>query len=410
MNSIPFFYTFISAAISKEPNYRFKFHPAPSNFSEQAFHNTSTWSWGGSIIHVAEDHAFPFHMFTEVQTGGCGVSGWQTNGKVIHSVSKNPAGPYHWVGDALPVWHTGPHIMRATDGTFLLWSMGTTNASAESRCVNGTPVVPAPHKAVMRVRLHSSKSVYGPWEEVRKCASAHSSCDIIPPAVNPNPVAQTTSNGTIIVMAGGDNTLGDFGIHVATHWRGPYLATNHILFSIQRPPPGTNCSCCQEKSPSSTCCEAKQCFRWSSHCGQDSRGVENTTCHLEDVFFAFNHTANRWFWLAHQKLKGPGRGQGKARGKPQCEWFPGVGGFAQSKSEDFFGEWEYDFWTPAYGLNILLDNGTQYCMGSRERPKLFHFEGQSYLTNSGCPTKPGPGDTGCFTWLQELVSTDRMIK
>ena len=31
-----------------------------------------------------------------------------------------PAGPCRWVDDALSVWHTGPHIMRATDGTFLL--------------------------------------------------------------------------------------------------------------------------------------------------------------------------------------------------------------------------------------------------------------------------------------------------
>jgi hypothetical protein len=43
------------------------------------------------------------------------------------------------------------------------------------------------------------------------------------------------------------------------------------------------------------------------------------------------------------------------------KWFPGVGGYAESKSSEFFGDWEYDFWKPAYGLNAALTDGSQYC-------------------------------------------------
>lgn len=65
--------------------------------------------------------------------------------------------------------------------------------------------------------------------------------------------------------------------------------------------------------------------------------------------------------------------------------------------------WEYDFWDPAYGLNVRLTNGSEYCLTSRERPKkLFSYGGRDFLTNSGCPSGLGPGDTGCFTWMQEL--------
>ena len=364
------------------PNYRWALEPAPADFAKQAYHNASTWSWGGALQHVPDDpHGRPFHLFAEVQTGGCGVSGWQTNGKVIHASSPVPAGPYEWVDDVLPEWHTGPHIMQAVDGTYLLWAMGTTNATAVRPCRNGSPVGPAPHKTIMRSRLYSSTSVYGPWEEVRKCKSPDVSCDILPPAVNPNPVAQTLRNGTIIVMAGGENTLGDFGISVAQHWRGPYVQRpGYILFADQRPVEGARCSCCQATPMNPThpsCCQKAECFRWSNSCGSDPRGVANTSCHLEDVFFAMNESSETWLWLSHQKLEGPGRGQGHAKARPQCEWFPGVVGIATSKTSDFFGEWEYDFWTPAAGLNVKLDNGTSYCLGSRERPKLFTFANRS---------------------------------
>ena len=103
--------------------------------------------------------------------------------------------------------------------------------------------------------------------------------------------------------------------------------------------------------------------------------------------------------MAHQKLKGAG-----GRTLHQCDYFPGVGGFAQSQTADFWGIWDYDFWAPAYGLYAQLSNGTNYCLESRERPKLVVVGNRSFLTNSACPTQMGPGDSGCFTFLQEVLS------
>ena len=76
--------------------YRFKLAPAPSPFpTSQAYYNASTWSWGGSIVHVPEDlDGFQFHLFAEAEVGGCGVHAWQTNARVIHARAKTPEGPY----------------------------------------------------------------------------------------------------------------------------------------------------------------------------------------------------------------------------------------------------------------------------------------------------------------------------
>ena len=80
-------------------SYKFELAPAPSPFpTSQAYYNSSTWSWGGSIVHVPEDHdGFPFHLFAEAEVGACGVHAWQTNARVIHARAKTPEGPYVFV-------------------------------------------------------------------------------------------------------------------------------------------------------------------------------------------------------------------------------------------------------------------------------------------------------------------------
>jgi hypothetical protein len=44
-------------------SYRFNLAPAPSPFADhQGYYNTSTWSWGGALIHVPDDaHGNYFH-------------------------------------------------------------------------------------------------------------------------------------------------------------------------------------------------------------------------------------------------------------------------------------------------------------------------------------------------------------
>ena len=80
----------------------------------------------------------------------------------------------------------------------------------------------------------------------------------------------------------------------------------------------------------------------------------------------------RWRMLTHQKLDDPTNRTGV---HDQCSYFPYVGGYAYSKTDDLSGEWVRDFFAPAFGLNVSLRNGSSVCLSRRERPKLAVIDG-----------------------------------
>ena len=128
----------------------------------------------------------------------------------------------------------------------------------------------------------------------------------------------------------------------------------------------------------------------------------------------FDARVGRWRYLEHQKLDDaiPPRDPHTATGhERQCDFFPYVTGYGISKTSDLWGDWDYDFWRPAVGLRIALANGTtDYCLGKRERPKLFQWQNRTFLLNVAAPddlgAHMGPGDTGTFTMIQEVLSMD----
>ena len=242
--------------------------------------------------------------------------------------------------------------------------------------VNGTlkkMQYPCEPHALFRNRLYSSSSPYGPWNEVHNSTGG----DVIPATINANGVVHAMRNGTVIIFGG--------GIHVAQNWSGPYVRQSRGL---------------QLNDP-----KTRKLYDFKA-CPSDPRNAAaharwpKAVCALEDIFVWFDEARQRWRWMAHQKLKGAG-----SRTEHQCSYFPGVVGFAQSDTPDLWGPWTYDFWAPAAGLNASLSNGTQaYCLESRERPKVAILGNRTVLTNSACPTEMGPGDSRCFTFLQEVVS------
>ena len=141
----------------------------------------------------------------------------------------------------------------------------------------------------------------------------------------------------------------------------------------------------------------------------------NAHCASEDSFLMFDARADRWRYLEHQKLddaidpRDPHQPTGHER---QCEFFPYVTGYAVSRSTDLWGAWDYDFWRPAVGLRVALANesstGKTYCLGKRERPKIFVWGNRTFLLNVVAPddrgARMGPGDTGTFTFIQEVLA------
>lgn len=201
-------------------------------------------------------------------------------------------------------------------------------------------------------------------------------------AVNPTPTPWVLPNGMVVVVGGGN--------FVAPHWSGPYTKARGAPIA-----PRTNCSADPRSHPASSPAE---------HCAG------------EDPFLWFDPRDARWRWMEHQKLDdapSPRNASDPTGHTPQCEFFPYTVGYAVSRTADLWGGWDYDFYRPGTGLNVALvsspGGGSNragpggpglYCLGKRERPKIFLHGNRTWLLNGAAPTVMGKGDTRTFTMIQ----------
>lgn len=156
-----------------------------------------------------------YHLFAAAFTNGCGLAGWESNSEVIHAVSNHgPAGPFAYHDTALVPWHHNPQAVQAPDGTWLIYSIGQTNASWALPCKAHKPVGTA-RKQLPRVEVHYSSSLCGPWTLLRPSPDRYNGA-ITPFASNPAPIF--LPNGTAVVVGTG---FGDsLSVAVADSWRG----------------------------------------------------------------------------------------------------------------------------------------------------------------------------------------------
>jgi len=323
------------------------------------------------LVHVPEDTTTPYHMYASAFVLGCGLHTWETNSQIVHLVSTDLEKPFVFSDVVLPPWHHGVGATRVLDGTFVIFSMGWTNSSWPVPCVGGEPLWKSSFNCTrppvgschgQAVRGHWSKSAYGPWTPILNPTDGS---DILWTAVNPDPSPWVLPNGTICVVGG--------GIRCADHYLGPYIEVPGGKF------PRTNNS---DPRLHGGHAAAEDPYLWTTGDGVDLR----------------------WHQLWHQKIDNPTNRSGA---HDQCTYFPYVGGYGKSKSAELSGEWDHDFFRPAFGLNITLKNGSSFCLTRRERPKLVNIEGRMWLTNGaqseGLPGD-GPGDRGVYTFIQEVLS------
>ena len=258
------------------------------------------------------------------------------------------------------------------DGTFVIFSMGTRNASWPVPCKNGTPAWPSSFNCTrpackgQHVRGHWSKSAYGPWHPIPNLLDP-SMGDILWTAVNPDPSPWVLPNGTICVIGG--------GIRCADHYLGPYIEVAGGKFPVANN---------SDPRLHGGRAAGEDAYLWTTGSGEDLR----------------------WHMLDHQKLDDPTNFTGDHN---QCSYFPYVGGYARSKTAELAGEWDRDFFSPGFGLNVSLKNGSSFCLSRRERPKLVTIEGRMWLTNGAMANGidgDGPADLGTYTFIQEVLSID----
>lgn len=197
-------------------------------------------SWGGSAFyHDGLCHLFPAEMMKN-----CGLTSWLTDSRIMHATSQTLEGPHTFQQEVVGVWSHNPTILKASDGTLLLLSVGhgsdpicgsgmppPESCGPTGCCANGTspcgihrghpcnatwPPRPTPDpKARDPLGVNSNFTAFvapsgnpsGPWMPMtlptNQMVHQHT------------PTGPSFSNGTVVVLLGGG------GMFRADHWSGP---------------------------------------------------------------------------------------------------------------------------------------------------------------------------------------------
>jgi len=94
-----------------------------------------------------------------------GLKKWGSQSECTHAVSKNLAGPYKKIGEAIPIWCHNPNTIKDKKGNYLLFHIGAGNSSKSSSF------------------LHVASSPNGPWVP---SPTSPDGCNNPAPAFHPN--------------------------------------------------------------------------------------------------------------------------------------------------------------------------------------------------------------------------------
>ena len=327
----------------------FAFTLAPARLAPSAaVYNESMSAWGGSVIEVADDPlGWQYHMYNGVYTNGCGVNYWRGNSAVAHLVSRTPDGPFQYLDEALPLWHTNPQVVQdPISGTYLLFAIGQdVNRSAwiECNCSARPACPPGPPNPSLAgtIDVHTAASPYGPWAPL----IINGSTAVLRGATNPAPLF--LANGTLLLGVNAEGTK----VAMVPDWRaGPYaLSAQGTLPNLPQ--------------------------TW-----------------WEDPFL-FLHQG-RYRQLVHQYNSSAIGAQFATGGYGEAPQGSGV-----------WGAWAFGgLGDPAYTNQVLYEDGSQAALKRRERPKLlFARDGRVWLYNAAQSPLNASRDFS-FTMVQEVLA------
>jgi alpha-L-fucosidase len=297
------------------------------------YHNSSFQSWGGNIVYLPSDPTWKYHGFFAAFINNCGLSAWGSNSVVIHAGSNSLTSGFQFIEIVLDVWHHNPQISVAPDGTFILWSIGS---SPEPKIANCSKEIqedvnsPSLQHGFETMELHYATSIYGPWTLLPGGSSGYPFNSSQFNGTNPAP--WFLPNGTAVVAS---HDAYGVTVSVADSWRGPYSLPSRL-------------------------------FLW------DGEYV------IEDPFLWFDSVEDKWKCLFHQ--------YNKTNTKNQIR----VGGYAESNDSNLFSTWTLQpNGTPAYNTSVLLNDGTTLVVNRRERPKLYFENGVPVALFTGVQTEKG---------------------
>ena len=103
----------------------------PSKVLSGAYRNGTVTSWGGIPIRSDDGN---YHLFVAQIDNNCTLDSWIPNSMIVHTVSANLRGPYHYVETVFETFHHNPTVRQLEDGSLLMYMIG---ADTPGRvCVN----------------------------------------------------------------------------------------------------------------------------------------------------------------------------------------------------------------------------------------------------------------------------------
>jgi len=180
-------------------------------------------------------------MFASEFINGCGLMSWETNSQVIHATSSTPQGPYTVKDVALPTEHHNPTIRKATDGTYLLYTIGE-NYDKPVNCKVGEVRSEGVMVGGGIIVLAYSKSLDGPWQINDPAMMIHGRNGKWDEMVT-NPAPVIMPNGTVLLFYRGSSTqngkkIYEIGLAAAPTWKGPYTrVVDTSLFTVSNEDP-----------------------------------------------------------------------------------------------------------------------------------------------------------------------------
>lgn len=199
-----------------------------------------TSSWGANIF-PDEDTPDKWHMYASEFTEHCDIRNWSPNSRIVHTVSTTGAlGPYAFASEAVPAFAHNPKVLRAPDGTWLMYTIGVpTAASALVNCSapqggrgagTGTDALDTPGRTPANresnITLYTATSLEGPWAYHSVVLGEDDEGTWDEDTTNPSP--WVLPSGEVLLMyrgcivAGGGCGHEYIGVASAPSWRGPY--------------------------------------------------------------------------------------------------------------------------------------------------------------------------------------------
>ena len=178
----------------------------------------NTSSWGGLPV---RDEKGLWHLFAAEFVNHCGLGQWSPNSRVIRASSQKLSGPYTFVQEVLKPFHHNPTVMRAHDGTYLLFVIGRdVEPNFVSNCTQTHVADPAPGNRESNISLFHSKTLDAPsWSSAGVVLAGHDGLAWDADTTNPSAI---DVNGSVYLMYRGcaeKCSRGEYiGLAVAPTW------------------------------------------------------------------------------------------------------------------------------------------------------------------------------------------------